>query len=67
VTNKHVERRDAVVHYTVDGVKQTWRIAAHDDDDEESVRAHARRFRPSIVVDKVTFDNGTPPPEEEQQ
>lgn len=65
--NEHVRRRDAVVHYTADGSAQTWRIAAHEDDTEESVRAHAKRFRPSIVVDRVTFDDGDPENEEQQQ
>lgn len=64
--NEHVRRRDAVVHYTVDGLAQTWRIAASEDATEESVRAHAKRFRPSIVVDRVTFDDGDPENEEQQ-
>lgn len=65
--NEHVRRRDAVVHYTVDGEPQTWRIAATADTDEESVRAHARRFRPSITVERVTFDDGDPVNEEQPQ
>ena len=50
-------RRTAIIHYVTDeGNPAQWRVACTEKDDERSMRAHANKWFPSMVVKHVEFE-----------
>jgi len=47
----------AIIHYvTEEGQPAEWHVSCAEHDDEQSMRAHAARFFPSMVVKSVDFE-----------